>query len=127
MASDKNVRLSLCADPRVPSQVEGDSLRLNQILTNLVSNAIKFSADLDHQGHVQVVLEPDQMADGRSRFTLSVKDNGIGMPKDVLDRLFKPFEQADAKTAKNFGGTGLGIGHHEKPSGFDAGGNSCLK
>ena len=126
-ASDKNVRLSLCADPRVPSQVEGDSLRLNQILTNLVSNAIKFSADLDHQGHVQVVLEPDQMADGRSCFTLSVKDNGIGMPKDVLDRLFKPFEQADAKTAKNFGGTGLGIGHHEKPSGFDAGGNSCLK
>lgn len=109
MASDKNVRLSLYADPRVPSQVEGDSLRLNQILTNLVSNAIKFSADLDHQGHVQVVLEPDQMADGRSCFTLSVKDNGIGMPKDVLDRLFKPFEQADAKTAKNFGGTGLGL------------------
>jgi hemerythrin-like metal-binding protein len=109
LASDKNVRLSLYADPSVPLQVDGDSLRLNQILTNLVSNAIKFSADLDHQGHVQVALQPDQMTDGRACFALSVRDNGIGMSQDVLDRLFKPFEQADAKTAKNFGGTGLGL------------------
>ena len=109
LAQDKGVRLSLFTDAGIPPSVIGDSLRLNQILTNIVSNAIKFSADLDREGKVEVALRPSQMSDGRECFELSVRDNGIGMPEEVISKLFSAFEQGSARTAQKFGGTGLGL------------------
>lgn len=109
MAAQKGVRLGFYADSSIPVIVNGDSLRLNQILTNLVNNAIKFSADVDRQGFVQVSVEPSTMSEGQACFEISVSDNGIGMSEATVSKLFQPFEQAGAKTANKFGGTGLGL------------------
>lgn len=85
----------------LPQHVRGDPLRLRQILTNLVNNAIKFTA----QG--EIVVEVRRGADDRVCFTVS--DTGIGIEPDVLESLFQPFQQADSSTTRKFGGTGLGL------------------
>jgi signal transduction histidine kinase/CheY-like chemotaxis protein/ligand-binding sensor domain-containing protein len=98
-------------DLNVPPQVVGDSLRLKQILTNLVGNALKFT----HQGEVFVgihLLRSD--ADGRLELEFEVRDTGIGIPSDKLDRLFKAFSQVDSSTTRKYGGTGLGLTISEK-------------
>lgn len=86
-------------------KVMGDPGRLRQILTNLLTNAIKFTSD----GHVMVKIQIlDETADRVSvRFT--VEDSGIGIEDEVRKRLFQPFSQADSSTARRFGGTGLGL------------------
>jgi CheY-like chemotaxis protein len=83
--------------------VHGDSLRLRQVLLNLVSNAIKFTREKP-EGRVSASVKRE---DGRLHF--SVEDNGIGISAEVLSRLFTAFEQADASTTRKFGGTGLGL------------------
>ncbi len=85
----------------VPARVQGDPTRLRQVLSNLLSNAIKFTPAGDVEVRVAVP------APGSVRF--DVKDTGIGIPADKLDRLFNPFEQVDASTTRRYGGTGLGL------------------
>jgi signal transduction histidine kinase/CheY-like chemotaxis protein len=86
--------------PDLPEWVVGDALRLKQVLVNLLSNAVKFT------DHGQVSLKV-WLSEGWGHF--EVADTGIGMPPDLLARLFQPFEQADGSTTRRFGGTGLGL------------------
>ncbi|HTR29351.1 MAG TPA: two-component regulator propeller domain-containing protein [Puia sp.] len=109
-AFEKKLELICDTDPSLPIQVMGDPGRIQQILVNLLGNAIKFT----EQGEVVVSLERGtviQAKDGR-RFqpvTLSVKDTGIGIPKEKLDHIFESFTQADSTTTRKYGGTGLGL------------------
>jgi signal transduction histidine kinase/DNA-binding response OmpR family regulator/streptogramin lyase len=95
----------------VPSQIVGDSMRLKQILTNLISNAMKFT----HQGEVFVGVHLlESHPDGRLELEFEVRDTGIGIPDDKLDKLFKAFSQVDSSTTRKYGGTGLGLTISEK-------------
>lgn len=84
----------------------GDSLRLNQILLNLLSNALKFTPS---GGAVQLEMRQLQKKNGRVRLRFTVSDTGIGMSEEFMDRIFLPFEQESASTGRKFGGTGLGM------------------
>ena len=95
------LELALIVEDGVPERVAGDELRLRQVLTNLLGNALKFT----EQG--RVVLRLSSEADGRVRF--SVEDTGIGIPEAAQERLFAPFTQVDASPRRRAGGTGLGL------------------
>jgi signal transduction histidine kinase/DNA-binding response OmpR family regulator len=104
-AHKKGVELAYLLDESVPRFVIGDVTRLRQILVNLVGNGVKFTA----AGEVIVSVKcyPDE--ESRHRLHFAVRDTGIGIRPDQLDRLFKPFSQADSSTTRKFGGTGLGL------------------
>ncbi len=90
----------------VPSQIIGDSLRLRQVLVNLVSNALKFT----QRGEIFVSVNLlNTKKDAQLELGFEVRDTGIGIPADKLDRLFKPFSQVDSSTTRKYGGTGLGL------------------
>lgn len=99
-AATKGVDLSYRMAPNCPVTCTSDPVRLRQILTNLVSNAVKFTS----QGNVSI----EARCSGE-HLCFAVRDEGIGIPLDVQDRLFKPFSQVDASTTRRFGGTGLGL------------------
>jgi PAS domain S-box-containing protein len=101
----KGFELLMSAEPDVPTQLRGDQGRLNQILTNLTGNAIKFTQK--GEVAVRVSLEEAGASDCLLRFT--VRDTGIGIPEDKLSLLFKKFSQVEASTTRVFGGTGLGL------------------
>ena len=103
-AHKKGLEITALIDPNVPNDLLGDSGRLRQILTNLVGNAIKFTA----QGEVVVRVEKDQ-ADPTSKILFSIIDTGIGIAREEQKRLFTPFSQVDASTTRRYGGTGLGL------------------
>ncbi|MDB5812150.1 MAG: multi-sensor hybrid histidine kinase [Betaproteobacteria bacterium] len=104
-AHDKGLELLFDVDSDIPTALNGDSLRLGQVLINLVNNAIKFTARGDVTVSVRVV---DRSAsDVRLRF--EVKDTGIGLDSEQRDRLFQAFSQADTSTTRVYGGTGLGL------------------
>jgi PAS domain S-box-containing protein len=100
-------RLNLLADvaPDLPASVRGDPTRLRQVLTNLISNAIKFT----HEGEVVVAVSRTTAADGRPLVRFAVRDTGIGIAADKLDAIFEEFSQADTSTTRKYGGTGLGL------------------
>ena len=102
-----DVRLNTSLDADVPEWIIGDPTRLRQILINLASNALKFT----QTGSVNVhcALQPAAESGGTSMLLYSVKDTGIGMTQEQMDRLFKPFTQADETLTRRFGGTGLGL------------------
>ncbi len=109
-AFEKKLELICETDPSLPVQVMGDPGRIQQILVNLLGNAIKFT----EKGEVVVSLERGaviQDSDGRKfqPVELSVKDTGIGIPKEKLDHIFESFTQADSTTTRKYGGTGLGL------------------
>jgi signal transduction histidine kinase/two-component SAPR family response regulator len=110
-AFEKNLDLVYQMDDGIPAIVEGDSLRLRQVLANLLSNAVKFTEKGDV--FVQVKLLSTKKDEARNRLLLhlhfSVRDTGIGIQVEQLERLFKPFTQGDASTARRYGGTGLGL------------------
>lgn len=103
VAHAKGIDLLLDLDG-VPDRLEGDPSRFGQVLSNLVSNAVKFT----QEGSVRVVVSADTV-DRVSALTVEVQDTGIGMDDEQLNRIFQPFRQADASTTRNFGGTGLGL------------------
>ena len=103
-AAGKGVEL-LCDVSRDLPFLAGDSTRLRQILVNLVSNAVKFT----QKGEVEVRVEAVRRDDGDCEILGTVRDTGIGIPKDRLDRLFKAFSQVDSSTTREYGGTGLGL------------------
>jgi signal transduction histidine kinase/CheY-like chemotaxis protein/ligand-binding sensor domain-containing protein len=98
-------------DINVPHCIVGDSLRLRQVLTNLVSNAMKFT----HKGEIFIgvsmkhTVSPEEL-----ELQFEIRDTGIGIPKDKIDRLFKAFSQVDSSTTRRYGGTGLGLAITEK-------------
>jgi PAS domain S-box-containing protein len=90
--------------PAVPAAVVGDVTRLRQIVVNLVGNALKFTA----AGEVELTIAAIEI-DGRAALHGAVRDTGIGIPAERLDRLFRPFSQIDSTTTRKYGGTGLGL------------------
>ena len=104
-AGDKDVDMAVWAGADVPRQLVGDALRLQQILSNLVTNAIKFTSE----GDISLLVERAESAPGALVLRFLVRDTGIGMDQDQQARLFSPFTQADASTTRRFGGTGLGL------------------
>ncbi|MFY8272960.1 two-component sensor histidine kinase BarA [Pseudoalteromonas sp. SSDWG2] len=104
-AHEKHLELSIHVNPKVPEHLIGDPTRFKQILTNLVSNAIKFT----EQGEVTIDISGRLLADERTSLLISVKDTGVGIAMDKQDTLFTPFGQADSSITRKFGGTGLGL------------------
>lgn len=106
---NKEIEFIVDLDPSLPSFICLDSLRLQQIITNLVSNAIKFT----DQGFVKLTIAKDQL-NSSSVISCSIQDTGIGMRQDYVDRLFEEFSQAEASTVRQYGGTGLGLAISKK-------------
>ena len=103
-AAEKNLELAYLIEPQTPNTIMGDVTRLRQILVNLLSNAVKFT----EAGEVVVAVEAK--AKGQEyEIHFAVKDTGIGIPKDRMERLFKSFSQVDASITRQYGGTGLGL------------------
>jgi len=108
-AADKDVELIYQIEPGTPEAICGDITRLRQILVNLISNAIKFTnvGEVVVQVHVETEIEED--AERLVVLHFSVRDTGIGIAAERLDRLFQSFSQVDASTTRKYGGTGLGL------------------
>ena len=104
-AHKKKLSLTTFVDASVPPMVEGDPVRLRQILFNLVGNAIKFT----EQGEIFVRVSVDSASPGGMMLCAAVRDTGIGLTRDAVERLFQAFVQADGSTTRRFGGTGLGL------------------
>jgi signal transduction histidine kinase len=105
MAAEKGLKLISEIDSQVPPMIMADALRLNQILLNLISNAIKFT----ESGNIRVILKVVEKNDESVLLDFIVKDSGIGIPQSALDKIFTRFEQIQDKTWQKFGGTGLGL------------------
>ena len=105
-ASEKNLDLHYTLHRDVPTFIYGDITRLRQVLLNLVSNAIKFTEKGKIVIHVTVA---ETIATGKYRLQFEVKDTGIGIPADRIDRLFRAYSQASDETTRKYGGTGLGL------------------
>ncbi|WP_298926638.1 ATP-binding protein [uncultured Ramlibacter sp.] len=104
-ASGKGLALSVTVAPTLAPRLLFDPLRLAQIMNNLVSNAVKFTA----AGKVGIEVAAIDGPDGTQKLRIAVSDSGEGMSPEVLARLFRPYEQASSETAARFGGTGLGL------------------
>lgn len=96
-------------DPAVPQEIEADSVRLKQVINNLIGNALKFT----HRGYVELNIKLLENETG-NLLQFEVKDTGIGIAKDKLDSIFDKFQQADGSTARQYGGTGLGLAISQK-------------
>ncbi len=103
--SQKGLELVLHLQPDLPEAYEGDYLRLTQVLTNLMANAVKFT----EQGTVELLIEAKAIQDKQAELVFSVSDTGIGMTPEQQERLFKAFSQADTSITRRHGGTGLGL------------------
>jgi len=105
-AQKNKVRVELRVADNVPALLIGDAIRLRQVLSNLVSNGIKFTRD----GSVVLgIAAAAAQADKRARLRFTVKDSGIGIEPDTIQRLFRPFTQGDGSITRKYGGTGLGL------------------
>ena len=102
-AQAKGLALTLDAKAPIPKSIQTDPTRLRQILVNLIGNAIKFT----ESGSITLSIHIDR--DEQSQLSFDVIDTGIGIDKEQIAKLFRPFEQADASTTRKFGGTGLGL------------------
>lgn len=102
---EKDIEIVFDIDERVPRRVIGDSLRLQQVLINLVGNAVKFT----HYGEVVLMVRVVGDDDRRISLEFAVRDTGIGIAEDKLTAIFEGFSQAEASTTRRFGGTGLGL------------------
>jgi signal transduction histidine kinase/CheY-like chemotaxis protein len=104
-AHQKGLELICDIEPHVPAGVVGDPTRIQQILTNLVGNALKFT----ERGHIFVAVREDARTASSTNLHFSVTDTGIGIPAEQQGSIFEPFRQADESTTRRFGGTGLGL------------------
>lgn len=104
-ANHKKIDLILRIDTNVPQYILGDSFRLKQILVNLLSNAMKFTAT----GHIKLILSQEEEFDAISKIKFSVIDTGIGIKIQNQNKIFQSFVQADNTTTRRYGGTGLGL------------------
>ncbi len=104
-ALEKNLALQYTIQKDVPRFIVGDITRLRQILLNLVSNGIKFTS----KGRLAIHVSKLKQQNDQAELLFEVRDSGIGIPLDKIDKLFKSFSQVDSSTAKTYGGTGLGL------------------
>ncbi len=104
-ANEKKIELNLIIDDDLPEAIIGDSVRLVQILTNLISNAVKFT----DQGKVTVSASVAKKGTDKTIISFEVKDTGIGIPIDMQQAIFESFTQASSDTTRKYGGTGLGL------------------
>jgi signal transduction histidine kinase/ActR/RegA family two-component response regulator len=105
LAGEKGVEIALTVADGVPARLAFDPVRVRQCLSNLISNAVKFTPE----GRIEVRLACDVGDDGQALVSITVTDTGVGMSPATLQRLFEAFVQADASTTRQFGGTGLGL------------------
>jgi PAS domain S-box-containing protein len=103
--AEQDIEVFYYMDESVPFAIRGDVTRLRQVLTNLLSNAVKFT----HSGEVEITVSAEHLDFKDYLIKFNVRDTGLGIPKDKIDRLFKPFSQVDSSTTRSFGGTGLGL------------------
>jgi len=104
-AEQKNVEIIAYIDPEIPRNVVTDPIRLRQIVSNLVNNAVKFT----QSGSVTVTVNQVYSGDSAARIRFDIEDTGIGIAKDKIEQLFEEFTQADSSTNREYGGTGLGL------------------
>ncbi len=103
--AEKNIDLNFHIDPEIPKSLLGDSVRLSQILLNLVGNAVKFT----EKGYVKLEAKLQSISDEKINLLFVVSDSGIGIPKDKMKNIFDSFTQVNSKTTKKYAGTGLGL------------------
>lgn len=104
-AAEKGLNLAYLVEDEIPAMLEGDVTRVRQILVNLLSNAVKFT----HEGEVVVLGNGRNFPNDQFELQISVRDTGIGIPQNRMDRLFRSFSQVDTSTTREYGGTGLGL------------------
>src|SRR5690606_23842879 len=104
-AREKNIALHYTIDESLNKILMGDPVRLNQVLINLISNAMKFT----HAGAIHVKCELEKEQKGICHVRISVKDTGVGIPAEKLNTIFESFSQADESVTRRYGGTGLGL------------------
>ncbi len=105
-AAEKNIELNYSIDMHINPKLKGDPAKIREVLINLLNNAIKFT---NNGGEVSLDIQQIKKKDYQSLIKFSVSDTGIGMEKDQIMRIFKPFAQADVDTTRKYGGTGLGL------------------
>ncbi len=104
-ANEKNLEFLFSVGADVPQDLRGDSLRLGQILINLAGNAVKFT----DEGEIVIDVRTAEKTNGRIKVRFGIRDTGIGMTSEQMNRLFEAFTQADGSTTRKYGGTGLGL------------------
>lgn len=104
-AFSKNLEFIISKDTSIPEILIGDSLRLSQVLINLIGNAIKFT----EKGYIHLKIKGNPIINNRIKIDFSVEDTGIGMSEEQVKKLFEAFTQGDTSTTRKFGGTGLGL------------------
>jgi PAS domain S-box-containing protein len=105
LINDKGLKLRTSVDLSIPDSLTGDPHRLNQILNNLISNAIKFTA----AGEISFEIKPINHIENEIELLFSISDTGIGIPQEKLESIFESFSQAESGTSRKFGGSGLGL------------------
>ncbi len=103
--AEQDIELFYNIDENTPYAIKGDITRLRQVLTNLLSNAVKFTS----KGEVEITVTSEELDFKEYLLKFNVRDTGVGIPNEKLDKLFKPFSQVDSSTTRSFGGTGLGL------------------
>lgn len=104
-AQEKNLGFSIEVQENIPDTLNGDPVRLTQILVNLIANAIKFTSE----GNIRIHISKLNQSEESVRLLFTVHDTGIGIPEDKLGRIFERFEQGETDTTRKYGGTGLGL------------------
>ncbi|MCP3916500.1 MAG: response regulator [bacterium] len=105
VATQKSIGLQAWIDPSLPERIVGDPVRLRQVLSNLIGNAIKFTV----RGDVCLIVSAREHVPGKASIEFAINDTGIGIAAEAIGNLFQPFVQEDASTTRRFGGTGLGL------------------
>ncbi len=103
--AEKDIELFYNIDDTVPYAIRGDVTRLRQVLTNLLSNAVKYT----DKGEVEISVTAEHLDFKDYKLNFAVRDTGMGIPSDKMDKLFKPFSQVDSSSTRSYGGTGLGL------------------
>lgn len=104
-AASKGLNINVCYDSELPSYVKGDPVKLKQIISNLVSNAVKFT----DKGYITILVNLISQTDNHVQITFSIEDTGIGLSMEEISLLFIPFYQADSSSTRKYRGTGLGL------------------
>lgn len=104
-AAEKGLEIACRIAPELPDHLRGDPGRIQQILVNLLGNAVKFT----ETGEIFVNVNAESISSTHVRLHFAISDTGIGIPSDKLEQIFRPFEQAESSTTRRFGGTGLGL------------------
>ncbi len=105
-ASEKSIDLGLYIDPSLPNTLKGDPAKINQVLVNLISNAVKFTPQ---GGKIDIRIQKVYNSEGKVTVLFLVEDTGIGISLEQRKKIFEAFSQADSSTSRKFGGTGLGL------------------